>query len=167
MTTPTQTAAPVKPGPGRRLCSSCGAAVKDRPGPAYCLFCFHRIDLPREQCDCAFCQAPGRRHAPNEVIDLSQDFDQDGEPVPALEPAVSEGTARNLVGVEYDFCQADARLSEIQQMLLQSAAEAPHCQVAARQVQTIRRMLRRILDALDADVTAAVAALELISPPPF
>jgi hypothetical protein len=39
--------------------------------------------------------------------------------------------------------------------------------VAAKQLRTIRRMLRRILGQLDEDVTAAVAALERMPDPPF
>jgi len=53
-------------------------------------------------------------------------------------------------------------------VLRQVAREAPRCAVAAKQLQTLRRMLRRILAALDEDVTAAVAALErMAEEPPF
>jgi hypothetical protein len=39
--------------------------------------------------------------------------------------------------------------------------------VAAGQLQAIRRMLRRVLDALDEDVTAAVQAAEALEPATF
>jgi hypothetical protein len=51
-------------------------------------------------------------------------------------------------------------------VLRQAAREAKGCSVAARKVQAARAVLRHALDALDEDVTAAVAALERM-PPPF
>jgi hypothetical protein len=106
-------------------------------------------------------------HDPDEVIDLSQDFDENGRPVPPLEPAMSEPTVRKLAACEYDFARIDAGLSDLRDVLRQAAREAPRCAVAAKQLQALRRMLRRVLDALDADVTAAVQALELLDDAPF
>jgi len=69
---------------------------------------------------------------------------------------------------EYQFVRLDADLDDLRDVLRQVAREAPRCAVAAKQLQTLRRMLRRILAALDEDVTAAVAALErMAEEPPF
>jgi hypothetical protein len=175
----------VKPGHGRVACRWCGQHVADRPGKSYCVHCGHRSDVPPEACDCNWCRPPsGRPHLwshgepepfdrsdpstwQGETFDLSQDFSPDGKPVPALEPTMSEPTVRKLASAEYDFARLDAGLSDLRDLLRQAAREAPRCAVAARQLHAIRKMLRRILDALDADVSAAVAQLELLGPAPF
>ena len=105
---------------------------------------------------------------PDETVDLGQDFDGDGRPVGTPAPAMSEGTVRKLASLEYQFVRLDADLYDLRDVLRQVAREAPRCAVAAKQLQTLRRMLRRILAALDEDVTAAVAALErMAEEPPF
>jgi hypothetical protein len=100
-------------------------------------------------------------------VDLGQDFDGDGKPVNAPAPAMSEGTVRKLASLEYQFVRLDADLDDLRDVLRQAAREAPRCAVAARKVQAARRVLRHALDALDADVTAAVAALERMPEAPF
>jgi hypothetical protein len=89
------------------------------------------------------------------------------EPVPGPALPMSEGTVRKLAALEYQFVRLDADLDAVRDQLRQAAREAPRCTVAAKQVQALRRMLRRVLSALDEDVTAAVAALERMPDPPF
>jgi hypothetical protein len=110
---------------------------------------------------------PSRRFDPLEVIDLALDFGPAGRPVPAPPPAMSEGTVRKLASLEYQFVRLDADLDDLRDVLRQAAREAPRCAVAARKIQAARRVLRHALDGLDADVTAAVAALERLPEPPF
>jgi hypothetical protein len=79
----------------------------------------------------------------------------------------AEPTVRKLASLEYQFVRLDADLDDLRDLLRQAAREAPRCAVAARKVQAARRVLRHALDGLDADVTAAVAALERMPDPPF
>jgi hypothetical protein len=100
-------------------------------------------------------------------VDLGQDFDDDGHPVPAPAPPMSEPTVRKLASAEYDFARLDAALSDLRDVLRQAAREAPRCAAAAAEIQAIRRRLRRTLARLDADISDAVAELERLDDAPF
>lgn len=173
-----------------RSCSFCGRHNRIAPGSAAMCPCGHRADLPRLCCTCPKCYPDDAPDASINVkpagvlvpsdspdaIDLGDTYGDVPTAVrPAggsrssgpLEPAMSEATVLRLCSLEYSFVRLDADLGDLREALAACAAEAPRCAVAAKQLKAIRRMLRRILDGLDEDVTAAVVAMQAIEAAPF
>lgn len=73
----------------------------------------------------------------------------------------------DLAYLEYDCAAIDGNLADLSRTLHRHAGEVPECSAAVLDVRRMRKRLRRMIDRLDAVLTAAVQAQEHLEPLPF
>ncbi len=69
---------------------------------------------------------------------------------------MSDSLILRLIAAEYDFVHIDADIGDLLEKLKPGMAHLPACVTACKRLRLVRCLLRKTLDALDADLTAAL-----------